>query len=175
VGRRGSGEGTLPSLLGHLVHHSPPKQIVPHLARADAGAAPRLRLVLGGLAGCFIGLTLFEQIGRPVIEFYHATETFNRVGEIYRENLVLALGSAGFTPIPYKVFTIAAGAFSIPLLPFVVISLVSRAMRFFLVAGLIFFFGPPVKRFIDRYLNLLTIVFVLLLVAGFAVIKLVSG
>lgn len=131
--------------------------------------------VLGGVAGYLIGLALFEQIGRPVIEFYHATETFARVGEMYRDNLVLALGSAGFTPIPYKVFTIAAGAFQIPLLPFVVISLVSRAMRFFLVAGLIYFFGPPVKRFIDRYFNLLTILFVLLLAAGFAVVKLVTG
>ena len=87
----------------------------------------------------------------------------------------MALGTAGFTPIPYKVVTIAAGAFTIPLLPFIVISLVSRGARFFLVAGLIRLFGPPVKAFIDRYFNILTVVFVVVLVLGFWAIKYMSG
>ncbi len=131
--------------------------------------------VLGGIAGYYIGLALFEQVGRPILEWYNAMGKFDQVGELYRENLVVALGTAGFTPIPYKVFTIAAGAFSIPLLPFVVISAVSRGLRFFIVAGMIFFFGPPIKRFIDRYFNMLTILFVVLLVGGFLVIRLFFG
>jgi membrane protein YqaA with SNARE-associated domain len=128
--------------------------------------------VVGGVVGYFIGLGLFEQVGRPILEWYGATGAFDEVGELYRENLVLALGTAGFTPIPYKVFTIAGGAFAVPLLPFVVISLVSRGARFFLVAALIHRFGPPVKTFIDRYFNILSLFFVVLLVAGFAVVEL---
>ncbi len=127
--------------------------------------------VLGGSFGYLIGHQLYELIGRPIIEFYDAGEAFQRVGELYRDNLVLALGTAGFTPIPYKVFTIAAGAFAVPFVPFLVISAVSRAARFFLVAGLIRAFGPQIRDFIDRYFNLLSVLFVVLLVAGFFVLK----
>lgn len=130
--------------------------------------------VLGGIGGYYIGYLLFDQIGRPVLEFYGAMEKFDKVGEMYRENLVLALGTAGLTPIPYKVFTIAAGAFTIPMLPFIVISFVSRGLRFFAVAALIYKWGKPVKAFIDRYFNLLTILFVILLLGGFYVIKVAS-
>ncbi|HUF28841.1 MAG TPA: YqaA family protein [Gemmatimonadaceae bacterium] len=130
--------------------------------------------VLGGLGGYLIGLLLFEQVGRPVIEFYGAMEKFEHVGTLYRENLILALGTAGLTPIPYKVFTIAAGAFAIPVLPFVLISAASRGLRFFAVAALIYRFGQPVKTFIDRYFNLLTIVFVILLVGGFYALRIAS-
>jgi membrane protein YqaA with SNARE-associated domain len=130
--------------------------------------------VIGGMIGYYIGFSLFEQVGRPVLEFYGATEKFDQVGQLYRENLVLALGTAGFTPIPYKVFTIAGGAFAVPFLPFVLISVVSRGLRFFLVAGLIYALGPRVKTFIDRYFNLLTIAFVVILALGFYVIKFVA-
>ncbi len=128
--------------------------------------------VLGGLLGYFIGHELFQQFGRPVLEWYHAMHTFEVLGEKYRQNLVLSLGTAGFTPIPYKVFTIAAGAVNVPLLPFVVISFISRGMRFFLVAGLLHRFGHPMKAFIERYFNALTLAFVLLLVGGFLVVRL---
>jgi membrane protein YqaA with SNARE-associated domain len=127
--------------------------------------------LLGGSFGYLIGHQLYELIGRPIIDFYDAHEAFQRVGELYRANLVLALGTAGFTPIPYKVFTIAAGAFAVPFVPFLVISAVSRAARFFLVAGLIWLYGPQIRAFIDRYFNLLSVVFVVLLVAGFFVLK----
>ena len=127
--------------------------------------------VLGGLVGYAIGYQLLELIGRPLLEFYNATEAFTRIGDLYRQNLVLALGTAGFTPIPYKVFTIAAGAFRVPILPFVVISTVSRGARFFLVAGLLRVFGPQIRAFIDRYFNLLTLAFATALVLGFVVLK----
>ncbi len=79
--------------------------------------------------------------------------------------------TAGFTPIPYKVFTITAGAFDISFFMFIVASVVSRSARFFLVAGLIWKFGDPIREFIDKYFNWLAILFTILLVGGFAVIK----
>jgi len=127
--------------------------------------------VLGGISGYVIGYQLFELVGRPIIELYDATDAFQRVGDLYRANLVVALGTAGFTPIPYKVFTIAAGAFSVPFAPFVLVSAVSRGARFFLVAGLIRLWGPGIRRFIERYFNLLTVAFVVLLILGFLVLK----
>jgi len=130
--------------------------------------------VLGGVFGYLIGYQLYEIIGRPIIEFYDASDVFQRVGDLYRANLVLALGTAGFTPIPYKVFTIAAGAFAVPFIPFVVISAVSRGARFFLVAGLIRLWGPQIRDFIDRYFNLLTVVFLAALVLGFVLLKYVD-
>ncbi|UCF19537.1 MAG: DedA family protein [Gemmatimonadota bacterium] len=127
--------------------------------------------VMGGIFGYVIGYQLYEFIGRPIIEFYDAGAAFQRVGDLYKANLVMALGTAGFTPIPYKVFTIAAGAFAVPFLPFVAISAVSRGARFFLVAGLIRRWGPQIRTFIDRYFNLLTLVFVAALIVGFIVLK----
>ncbi len=127
--------------------------------------------VLGGVLGYLIGYQLYEIVGRPIIEFYNAQAAFQRVGDLYRANLVLALGTAGFTPIPYKVFTIAAGAFAVPFVPFIMISAVSRGARFFIVAGMIRIWGPKIRSFIDRYFNLLTLVFVVALITGFLVLK----
>lgn len=127
--------------------------------------------VIGGVLGYLIGFQLLEHVGRPILEFYGAMETFDYMGELYRQNLVIALGTAGFTPIPYKVFTIAAGAFTVPFVPFVVISAASRGARFFLVSGLIRIWGPEIRDFIDRYFNLLTVIFTVLLIAGFLVLR----
>lgn len=131
--------------------------------------------VLGGLLGYYIGAALFETVARPILEWYSATGRFETVGQLYRDNLILTLGTAGFTPVPYKVFTIAAGAFEIALLPFVVISTVSRGLRFFIVSALIYFYGPPIKHFIDKYFNLISIGFVVLLIGGFLLVRLVLG
>ena len=127
--------------------------------------------VVGGVIGYLIGYQLFELIGRPIMDFYGAHDAFARVGELYNQNLVAALGIAGFTPIPYKVFTIAAGAFNVPILPFIVISTVSRGARFLLVAGLIRIWGAKIRDFIDRYFNLLTIVLVAAIALGFILLK----
>ena len=81
------------------------------------------------------------------------------------------MAAAGFTPLPYKVFTIAAGAFQINFPVFVLASLVSRSARFFIVAALIYKFGAPVKAFIDKYFNLLSILFIVLLFLGFVLLK----
>jgi membrane protein YqaA with SNARE-associated domain len=142
-----------------------PKRSLNFAALCTAGS------VMGGIFGYLIGYQLYELIGQPIIEFYNASDAFQRVGDLYRENLVLALGTAGFTPIPYKVFTIAAGAFSVSFVPFVIISAVSRGARFFLVAGMIRVWGPQIRGFIDRYFNLLTVAFVVALIVGFLMLK----
>ena len=98
-------------------------------------------------------------------------DKYEHIGKLYNQHNAWAVGIAGFTPIPYKVFTIAAGVFGLALSPFILASAVSRSARFFLVAAAIYRFGEPVKAFIDRWFNLLTIVFAILLVGGFLLIK----
>jgi len=142
----------------------------PKRAFAFAGICT-LGSVLGGMLGYAIGSALFETIGRPILEFYNGGEAFDALGRSFQDNLVVALGSAGFTPIPYKVFTIAAGAFSVSFGAFVVISAISRAARFFLVAALIRVYGEKISDFIERYFNVLTIVLAVAVIAGFLVVR----
>jgi membrane protein YqaA with SNARE-associated domain len=128
--------------------------------------------VLGGMFGYFIGYELMDLIGRPIIDFYNANEYWVKIEEAYRGPVgVWFLVAAAFTPIPYKVATIAAGATLMPFIPFVIASAVGRTARFFLVAGLIWKFGPSIKTFIDRYFDKLSIAFVILLVLGFVAVK----
>ncbi len=131
--------------------------------------------VLGGMLGYLIGYQFMGAVGNRIIEFYGFHNQWNYVGELYNNYAAWAVGIAGFTPIPYKVFTIAGGAFKIDFPTFLLASAVSRSARFFLVAALIYFFGPPIRSFIDKYFNILAIVFVVLLVGGFILIKYVIG
>jgi len=127
--------------------------------------------VLGGALGYLFGFKFMELIGIPILEFYGYMDQFLRLQELFQTYDFWVVGMAGFTPIPYKVFTIASGACSISFVRFMAASLISRSARFFLVAGLIYLFGEPIKNFIDKYFNLLTIVFFALIVLGFVVIK----
>lgn len=127
--------------------------------------------VLGGMFGYLIGYEFFELIGRRIIEFYGITEQYAHVQELYRENAFTAIAIAGFTPIPYKVFTIAAGAFEVPFGTLVSASVVSRPARFFLVGALFYRFGPTIKPWIDKYFEALSVAFVVLLVLGFVVVR----
>ena len=127
--------------------------------------------VLGGMFGYFLGWQFMDLVGTPIVEFYHFQEQFAKIGSWYEEYNAWAVGAAGFTPLPYKVFTLAAGAFEINFPVFVLASLVSRSARFFIVAGLIYKFGAPVKVFIEKYFNILSIVFIVLLFAGFMLVK----
>jgi membrane protein YqaA with SNARE-associated domain len=111
-------------------------------------------------------------IGERIISFYGLNQKVAYIAELYSAYDAWAIGIAGFTPIPYKVFTISAGAFKINFWVFFVASIVSRSARFFLVGGLIYSFGSQIKSFIDRYFDLLAIAFTVLLVAGFIIIKL---
>lgn len=126
---------------------------------------------LGGAFGYALGMWAMEGIGQPIVEWYGLADKYEQVRHLYNEYDALAIFAAGFTPLPYKLFTITAGAFEIKFLTFLLVSLVSRSARFFLVAGCIYFFGAPVKRYIDRYFNILSIVFVILLVGGLVAVK----
>jgi len=127
--------------------------------------------VLGGMFGYLLGWQFMDLIGTRIVEFYHFQEQFDKIGSWYEEYNAWAVAVAGFTPLPYKVFTIAAGAFQINFPVFVLASLVSRSARFFIVAALIYKFGAPVKAFIDKYFNLLSILFIVLLFLGFVLLK----
>jgi len=127
--------------------------------------------VLGGMFGYLIGLEFYDLVGRKIIEFYSLQEQYAAVKILYDQNAFLAIAIAGFTPIPYKVFTIAAGAFQVSFATLVYASTVSRPARFCLVAALFFFFGARIKPLIDKYFEALTLAFVILLVAGFVVVK----
>jgi membrane protein YqaA with SNARE-associated domain len=127
--------------------------------------------VLGGLAGYAIGMGLYESVGRPILEFYGLMEKYGEVQELYRRFDVWAVGIAALTPIPYKAFTVTAGAFGISLPGFVAASIVGRGLRFGLVATLLRIWGEPAREFIDRHLGILTILFAILLVGGFFVIR----
>jgi len=127
--------------------------------------------LIGGCLGYLIGWQFMVSIGEKIIQFYGLTHKMQYIKDLYMQYDIWAIGIAGFTPIPYKVFTISAGAFDINFTVFVIVSAVSRAARFFLVGGLIYIFGPKIQAFIEKYFNMLAIAFVVLLVTGFAIIK----
>ncbi|MCH6570311.1 MAG: DedA family protein [Acidobacteria bacterium] len=126
---------------------------------------------LGALLGYFLGLEFYEVIGQRIVAFYSAGEQYERVQALYQQWDVVAIALAGFTPIPFKIFTITAGVFKINLITFTIVVLLSRGARFFLLGGLIWRFGPSIRNFVDRYFNLLVILFSILLVGGFFIVK----
>jgi membrane protein YqaA with SNARE-associated domain len=127
--------------------------------------------VLGGVLGYLIGWQFMAAIGERIVAFYGLEGKVRLIEEVYQRYDAWAVGIAGFTPIPYKVFTIAAGMFKVNFWVFMIASLVSRSARFFLLGGLIYAFGPRIQRFIDRYFNTLAVVFCVLLVLGFILIR----
>lgn len=127
--------------------------------------------VLGGVLGYVIGYFIFEFIGEPILRFYGYGARFEDAKHLFNEWGVLILIAKGWTPFPYKILTISAGAFHMPLIPFILASVVARAMRFYLVAGLLYFFGEPIRDFIEQRLSLVTTVFVVLLVGGFVAVR----
>ncbi len=127
--------------------------------------------VLGGIAGYAIGYYLFEAIGQTVLDFYGYTDQFARFRDAYNENGVWIVAFFGLTPFPYKVITIASGVAGLDPLAFMIASLASRGLRFYLVAGLLWLFGPPIRDFIERRLGLVVTVFFVALVGGFAVLR----
>lgn len=155
----------------------PPDLLIIPMVLAAPTRAWRIALVatvasvLGGLAGYAIGAGLFDLIGRPVLEFYGYAERFDAFRDRYNEWGVWIVAGAGFTPFPYKVVTIASGVVHMDPVVFTVASVVSRAGRFFLVAALLWWFGPPIRGFIERHLPLLTALFFVLLFGGFVVVR----
>lgn len=127
--------------------------------------------VLGGAFGYGLGLWAMESVGQPIVDWYGFADKYEQVKQLYQKHDAMAVFAAGFTPLPYKLFTITAGAFHIDFPKFMVVSLLARSTRFFLVAGFIWKFGASVKTYIDRYFNILSIVFMVLLVGGVVLIK----
>jgi membrane protein YqaA with SNARE-associated domain len=130
-----------------------------------------LASVLGGMLGYAIGVWGYQAIGADIVAFYDGEAVMEKVRVLYDEYGFWGILTAAITPIPYKIFTIASGVFAFDFASFTIASVLGRSVRFFLVAGLIWKFGPSIKTFIDRYFNLLAFLFVVLLIGGFAIIS----
>ena len=127
--------------------------------------------VLGGVLGYGIGMFAFEALGRPILDMYHALSKFEEMRGLYNEHGALIVFSAGFSPIPYKVFTITSGVADMNIITFTIASIFGRGARFFLISALLWRFGEPIQVFIEQYLAQLTMAFVIILIAGFVFLK----
>ena len=126
--------------------------------------------VLGGMLGYAIGYFLWDTVGQWLIDVYHMAERMESLRLLYSEWGAWVILIKGFTPIPFKLVTIASGffAFNFPL--FVLLALITRGARFFLIAWLLKRYGAPMQEFIERRLTLVGWTFLILLVGGFALV-----
>lgn len=127
--------------------------------------------VLGALFGYLIGWGFYEAVGKIIVNTYKLQPMVDKVGRMYADNAFLTVFTAAFTPIPYKVITIAAGLFKISIATLVIASIIGRAGRFFLVAAALRIFGKKIEDSIEKYFDILSLVFVILLVGGFVFLK----
>ena len=130
-----------------------------------------LASVAGGLAGYAIGALLYETLGQPIVAFYGYLDSYAEFQQRYEEWGAWIVAGAGVTPFPYKVITITSGVMSLDLVVFTVASVLSRGLRFFVLAALLWKFGAPIRGFIERYLPWLATLFFVLLFAGFVVAR----
>jgi membrane protein YqaA with SNARE-associated domain len=156
-----------PDVLQIALSVSKPKRSFFYAAISSVGS------ILGGIFGYFLGLKLWVLLKDFFFTYIpgFTQEVFNVIQTKYELYNFWVVFTAGFTPIPYKIITISAGLFEISFLMFIIASTISRSARFFIVASLIYFFGPKVKEFIDKYFNILTIAFIALLTGGFILVK----
>ncbi len=151
----------------------PPDAMLVPMVLARPQAAWRIALictvasVVGGFFGYAIGYFLYETVGRAVVTFYQLERQFDEYQALFNEWGLWIILIKGMTPIPYKLITIASGVAKFDLTVFALASLVTRGVRFYLVAALLHWFGPPIRSFIERYLTLVTTAFVVLVIAGF--------
>ncbi|MCO6387184.1 YqaA family protein [Aliihoeflea sp. 40Bstr573] len=127
--------------------------------------------VLGALLGYAIGAWLFEAVGRPILAFYGKEDAFDQMANWYNEWGAWGILFGAVTPFPYKVLTIFSGATGFNLAIFIVVSIIGRGLRFFLVAWLLYRIGEPIRLFIERHLGLLFTAFVVLLIGGFVAVR----
>lgn len=127
--------------------------------------------VLGGILGYLIGAFLYQQVAEPILNFYGYMDKFDRFSEIFANWGWWFVFIAGLTPFPYKVITISAGLAGLSLPVFIVASIVSRGIRFFVVSALLYAFGEPIRIFIEKRLGLMFTIGVVLLLGGFAAVK----
>lgn len=131
--------------------------------------------VVGGMLGYAIGHFLYDTVGAQLLSALHLSESFPKAACYLREYGVEIIMLKGATPIPFKLLTITAGFISMPLVPFIMASVVSRSISFMIVGVLFRLFGAPIKRFIDKYLALVTAGFVLLVIGGFIAATMLGG
>ena len=129
--------------------------------------------VFGGFLGYAIGYYAFDTIGEPLLRFYRVTDQYQALQHLYDEWGAWLILIKGATPIPYKLVTIASGAFHFDFRTFTICSLISRGIRFFLIAALLWRFGEPIRDFIEKRLTLVFSVSVAALVGGFLVVGMV--
>ena len=126
--------------------------------------------VAGGLFGYYIGAALMETVGQPILEFYGKGASFDEMAAVFNVYGAWAVVVAGVTFLPFKVITIASGVTGLPLGVFIASSIFARALRFFLVAALLWKYGAPIRDFIERRLGFVFIIFCVLLVLGFGLL-----
>lgn len=131
--------------------------------------------VVGGMLGYAIGWGLYDTVGTQLLAWLGMTESFPVAACYLREYGAEIIMIKGATPIPFKLLTITAGFIAMPLVPFILSSIVSRSISFMIVGVLFRFFGAPIKRFIDEYLGTATAIFLVLVVGGFVAISMLGG
>ena len=127
--------------------------------------------VAGGIFGYWIGATLFDAVAQPILDFYGKAAYFEEFAARYNEEGAWIVLFAGLTPFPYKIITIASGATALDFTTFLAASIVARGTIFFVIAGLLWKFGPPVRTFIEKRLGLMFTLFMLLLIGGFFAVR----
>ena len=127
--------------------------------------------VLGGMAGYAIGALAFEQVGQPILQALGKADAMGEFSTRFNDMGFWAVLMAGITPFPYKVITIMSGWTGMPLATFIATSILARGLRFFIVAGLLWKFGPPIRDFVERRLGLMFVLFFVCLVGGFFLVK----
>ncbi len=165
------------SFIESSVFPIPPDVLLIPMVLAEREKAFRIALVctaasvLGGLLGYAIGVFLFEELGKPLLEFYGYGPKFTEFQGKYNDWGAWVVFIAGVTPFPYKVITILSGVTQLDIFIFTVASVVARGLRFFIVAGLLWKYGEPIRAFIEKRLSLLFWLFCGLLVGGFVTAK----
>ena len=150
----------------------PPDVMIIPMVLADRAKWWRIALtatiasVIGGVGGYLIGSFLFNTLGQALVDFYSYGDKFGQYMKIYKEWGGWAVFGAGLTPFPYKVITIASGVAKLDLSLFILTSIIARGLRFFCLAGLLFYFGETIKKTIEKYFGVITILFFVLIVAS---------
>jgi membrane protein YqaA with SNARE-associated domain len=127
--------------------------------------------VIGGMMGYGIGFFMYEQIGKPILDFYHYSLKFSEFQVTYNQWGAWAVFFAGITPFPYKVITILSGMTGLSLPVFIIASIIARGMRFFIIAALLWKYGDAIRAFIERRLGVMFFLLVVLLLVGFVAVK----
>ncbi|WP_191249678.1 YqaA family protein [Kordiimonas sediminis] len=155
----------------------PPDVMLIPMVLADRAKAWRLATittiasVLGAVLGYLIGMFLFDSVAQPLLDLYGYGEKYQAFADYYDEYGILIVLVAGLTPIPFKVITIASGVAGLNPFVFILSAIPARGLRFYLVAGLLWKFGEPIRTFIEKRLTLLFILGTVLLIGGFVALK----